>query len=933
MTRIEAHVLTEENTDRIGSDSLSPIPYERVIRQEPQTVTTEEFFKALFDGVSGYLSIWDRQTKQTRWFSTTELKEAVQLSEEMIKAGHDVYFGVGLQSQSYEVNIRGKAETISVIPGTWADIDIAGIHSAENLPKTMEEARSIIAGFPFPPTIIVHSGGGLHVYWLFDRPWLLTDPKDNEQAKRLSKRFQEFLRDEAGKQGWKLDPTADLARLLRVPGTVNYKDADNPKPVKIIVWDLKNRYRPEIIKEYLDKVMPAETSSGHADLSYPGTASDIVANCAFVQHCRDDQRNLSEPDWHGMITILNKVPGGRELIHEFSDTCYPGATPERTDQKIEEASRAGLPCNCDYIRKELGFACPAEGCGVKGPISFASNHAVVARLRIKELTPEILLDSRVAFEPNVLNWLLILKEHDPSEYAKFKTIVKGKVNHNDLESCISDYKHKAEKQGLINDSAYFRDFNQTDHGNAQRLLKFAGNQLRYCHQNKKWYIWADTHWQEDDCQDVKLKAIKSVEHTIDLVKAELQGDKQKEILKWCQKSQSNAAIKAMVEMSQFMENIPVKKDAFDSNPYLLNCLNGTLDLRTGELHDHCQDDLISKCIATYYDSEAQCPTWTAFIHQAMGGDQDAIAYLQMAVGITLTGALLKKFFFVYGPSNTGKSRFIEAINYLLGDYSLGLAMDILMSTKFDTGRGPSPELVRLIGARAVITSETTDGKRLDGALVKRITGGDTLAVRGLYSEPIEFIPYFKLWIHGNYKPDIQGDDSGIWNRLVLIPFNNIIEPENQDPDLLNKFKAELPGILAWAMQGCFKWINNDEILPEPPELFAREAADYQESMDYMGQFIKDCCIQEEGQNVPVGDLYKAFCNWSLKNGRKPISNQKLKTRLEERGYKQDRNRNIRYWKGLSLNPEAIRDSADFVNWMNSSAANTIASPQISLEDI
>lgn len=906
----------EKVANNSNSDEKALSPYERIIQSE--TKTAEQFLRTLYNEGYGYLSIWERATNQTRWFSTTQLSEAAETAYKMANGGLEVYFGVGLHEMPCGTTSRGKAETVSSIPGLWVDIDIAGPgHSQTNLPQNVDEARSIIKTVPFPPTIVVHTGGGLHVYWLFNNPWVLNSTEDKKQAKELSERFQKQLLSFAKTREWKLDYTGDLARVLRVPGTKNYKIQDNPRSVEMIEWHKENRYARETFAEFL-KVPETngleETKAAEESADYPGTVADIVNNCKFIQHGRDDSETLEEPHWHAMIAILNLVPGSNSTIHSFSKD-YPRYTHEETERKIQEVSRENLPCNCSYINEELGFPCPTGGCGVKSPISFASNHGVVAKLRIKELSSVILDNPLRAFDEDVQGWLVILENYDPGEFDRFKKRLQGRIDLNLLKKKIRQTReNQISNQREDCESEYFQSFSQTDKGNADRLIEFAKN-LRYCNQTKKWYIFDETKWEEDDTQKVKGLAVKSIDYVTGKAKAELQGEVLNNVLKWCDRSRSNSAIKAMVEMAQYGENIPVMRDAFDRNPYFLNCQNGTIDLRTGELLDHNMAHLISKCIPTHYAPDVSCPTWETFIVDAMGNNDEAIDYLQTAVGLTLTGVPIKLFFFVYGPSNTGKSRFVETINYLLGDYSKGLPIDVLMRSRFDTGRGPNPELVRLLGARAVVTSETTDGRRLDEALIKRITGGDTMTVRGLYSEPIDFIPYYKLWIHGNYRPVIQGDDSGIWNRLVLVPFRNIIPAEEQDPNLFNKFKEELPGILAWAVRGCVKWINSGELLPKLPEMFMNETAGYQERMDTLGLFLQDCCNQGDDKRVEPSALYEAYINWCSRNGiSSALNNPTFKTRLEERGFKQERDHQGRFWKGISLNvlPEATGPEA-FIN--------------------
>jgi P4 family phage/plasmid primase-like protien len=882
------------------------------------TEETKEFFSAFYGDCPGFLTIWDKQSKQTRYYSTTQFTEAAEACHKLAGRGLDVYFGVGLQEKALSPSTRGSAGTVSGIPGLWVDIDIAGPgHSSSDLPTTVADALKIIESLPFEPTVVVHSGGGLHVYWLFPKPWVLASEKERADAELLSKNFQQALRLEAKGHGWSLDNTADLARVLRVPCTKNFKDPKQPRDVTIRKADYTRRYEPQQFLEYLkSKAQGNGSTRNHVVENEPGDIEDIVNNCPFIQHCQDDYKSLSEPDWHAMITILHKVPGGNELIHKFSDN-YPGGSWAETEQKIAEVQRTGLPCSCSHIQNQLGFSCPEGGCKVASPISFATNATVVARLRIRQLLPDMLDDATVCFEPNTLRWLAVLHRNDPMEFGRFKHCIKGKVHLNDLMRAIKQHSQEETKANPVAENEFFSSL--SDNGNAERFVALFGDQIRYCNQTRKWYLWNGKRWIEDSRQQVKVLATQSLNQVCERARNELSGNELNDVLKWVERSRSNSGIKAMVEMAQYGEGIPVTLEDFDNDPYLLNCQNGTLNLKTGILQPHEQSDLISKIIPTDFDPAAECPVWNKFIATALYNDQSVIDYLATVVGITFSGVLLKKFFFVYGPSNTGKSMFSELIHFLLGDYGKGISMDILMTQKHKNAGGANPELFRLQGARGVFASETTDGRRLDEAFVKRTTGGDVIPVRDLYSSPVEFIPCYKLWLHGNHKPDIQGDDTGIWNRLVFVPFTNVIPPEEQDLDLLNKFKAELPGILAWAMRGCRKWIEAGEKNLEVPERFKLEGQAYQASMDTLGLFIEERCLLGSDKKVSLSALYSTYKTWCEENGSAALKSPKFANRMQERGYEQKRTKKERFWDGITIN--FMPDIADCINESNQIAVS------------
>ena len=891
------------NTEISASVGICNVPIIPLVR-EPITraeniESINNFFSAFYGNAPGALGIWEKQNKQTRWIPAAQRDEAARACLEMVNRGLDVYFGVGLREKALTASTRGGTDTVVMIPGLWVDIDIAGPgHSSSELPPTTDDALQILNVLPFKHSVVVHSGGGLHAYWLFKEPWVFSNQEERSKAQRLSNQFQLLLRQEAKRLGWKLDNTADLARVLRVPCTKNFKVPGHPTDVVILKADYTLRYDPQQFEEFL------ETETETADVSRvtefengPGNAEDIVNNCRFIQHCRDDSQSLSEPDWHAMITVFNKVEGGEDLIHKFSDS-YPGGSWAQTEQKIQEVKSSGLPCSCSYIKEQLGYDCTDNGCNVAGPISFANNASVVARLRINQLLPSILDSPAVCFEQDTLRSLAILKQTDQMEFGRFKARIKGKVNINDLGQAIKQ-QNAAETKVL---ASVVNDFfsSSSDNGNAERFVALYGKQIRYCNQNSKWYIWDGKRWIEDSTQRVKVLATRSLIQVCERAIAELYGNKLEDFLKWCEQSRSNSRIKSIVEMAQYGEGIPVKLEDFDKDPYLINCQNGTLNLKTLQLQPHQQSDLMSQIMPTNYDPDAQCPEWNNFLDHALNQDQSCINFLATVFGITLSGLLLKNFFFVYGPSNTGKSLCINLFQFMQAEYAAGISMDKLMTQKFSSGGGPNPELARLQRKRGVYASETTDGKHIDEALIKQYTGGDTVTIRGLYKDPVDFIPQFKLWIHGNHKPDIRGDDTGLWNRLILIPFTIVIPPEEQDHELLNKFKAELPGILAWAVRGCHEWIASGEKTLAIPERFKNEGEAYQSSMDTIGQFIDERCATGPKLKVVMSTLYLIYRAYCEENGSSPLKSAKFANKLQERGFEHGRSNRERFWKGISV---------------------------------
>ncbi len=364
--------------------------------------------------------------------------------------------------------------------------------------------------------------------------------------------------------------------------------------------------------------------------------------------------------------------------------------------------------------------------------------------------------------------------------------------------------------------------------------------------------------------------------------------------KWAKKSEGDPRMSAILSIARSEPGIPVLPDALDRDPMLLNCKNGTLDLRTGELRPHRREDLITKCVSVEYDPTAECRVWLAFLDKIMGGKSDMVAFLQRAVGYSLTGSIREQcLFLLHGTGSNGKSTYLEVLRELLADYCEQTDFATFLEKKNDQIRN---DVARLRGARFVSAVEVAEARRLDEALIKSVTGGDTVTARFLYGEFFEFVPAFKLWLAANHKPVIRGTDHAIWRRVRLVPFTVTIPDEEQDKDLPAKLKAELPGILRWAVEGCLAW-QRDGL--RPPEEVIKATASYREENDIVGQFVTENCIVSSGSKATAKALYAAYVAWADANGERPMTQNAFGRRLAERGFERKKSGGI-WWHGIEL---------------------------------
>lgn len=413
----------------------------------------------------------------------------------------------------------------------------------------------------------------------------------------------------------------------------------------------------------------------------------------------------------------------------------------------------------------------------------------------------------------------------------------------------------------------------TDVGNADRLVRQYGDRLHYIGE-WGWIIFTGRRWQHDRNDLIMQFAKRTARHIYHEASEAIDDDRTKRLANWASRSLNRTRLDAMIDLAK--SELPASPEEFDSDPWVLNVQNGLLDMRSGELRPHRPEDLITKIAGTYYDPAAQCPTFEGFLVRVLV-DNETICFIRRAVGYALTGNVGEQvLFFLYGTGANGKSTFIRAILDMLGDYGRQSAPQFLM-----TGDRHPTEIADLQGARFVATIEVEEGRHMAEVLVKQLTGGDRIKARFMRRDFFEFDPQHKIFLAANHKPIIRGTDYAIWRRIRLIPFMVTIPPDEQDKVLGEKLRAELPGILAWAVRGCLEWQKNGLIVPAK----IKQATDeYQTEMDIIAGFLADCCIVSSLASVTASAIYQAYKTWTESNGEKAMSHRAFSARLKERGF-------------------------------------------------
>jgi putative DNA primase/helicase len=404
---------------------------------------------------------------------------------------------------------------------------------------------------------------------------------------------------------------------------------------------------------------------------------------------------------------------------------------------------------------------------------------------------------------------------------------------------------------------------------------------RFVPERKKWYVFSGKCWQADVGSLKAMELCKSLaddllQYALTINEEHLRTNFLKECGKWQQRRFRETYLKE----AQSVYPLPLK--TFDRDRYLLNCQNGTLDLRTMQFHEHKASDFLSKIAGASYLPEAHSERFEQYIDEIMSGDLDKAKFLQKSLGYAVTGDTRHEcLFFLYGEtSRNGKGTLMESVLKVLGDYGRAVRPETVAQKRSTNSQAPSEDIARLVGIRLANISEPGRGLLLNTAQVKTMTGNDTLNARFLHENSFDFEPQFKLYINTNYLPIVNDMTLFSSGRVIIIPFNRHFDETEQDRSLKERFaKPDVQSaILNWLIRG-YQLLCEEGL--KPPKAVQESTAEYARESNKVIQFIEESLIEDSASEIKTSLVYEAYRTWCVKNGHFPENNRNFNHELRK----------------------------------------------------
>ena len=496
---------------------------------------------------------------------------------------------------------------------------------------------------------------------------------------------------------------------------------------------------------------------------------------------------------------------------------------------------------------------------------------------------------------------------------------------------------KSKAMALRDDALIAECLHDKEEGDARLLDFILHGSLIYDHTDKIWYWYNGLFWEPDETwniyqltSDVLSELYKSLSlrkhaESIDLEKRLLtedepsqeQRDELKRIISLAKAARSRAIslneIKEVKQVLSFANSglrLGISGSEWDTRTDLLCTQNAIINLKTGLVVPPDPHTYIRTVAVVNFDANATCPIFERSILEIFNGRQDDVDYVQRILGYAMAGDCTESDFPIwYGEDGrNGKEFILERIRNVLGEKLTGpVESELLLASKLQRGKNSSTEgLMVLRGRRIAWASETNEGRSLDLASMKDLSGGHVLTGRHNHGKQVEWKRTHTLILLTNHRPHVNSQALAEWDRVKLLefPLSFVNDPDPAKPNQRKKDKSlgnridqgELSGVLNWLIAGNLAWRAMG--LSEPESVKAA-TAQYKADEDSLGHFIKECCLIGESMKCKPVDLYRSYTQWT-DIGTKPMGKKTFYAKIEQRGHRRYMAMGIEYFNGIGI---------------------------------
>lgn len=794
------------------------------------------------------------------------LKLADALTLQLVKQEQNVYLMVN-ETVDQMRSKRGVEADIIRLRAIWADLDVkdGGMPSYEAARSVIDMLSDVLN---CRPTAIVHSGHGLQPYWEVDDGHM--DEENRPYVAGVLRRWGMLVQRFAEIEGGKADSVYDLPRVLRAPGSVNFKVVNEPVPTDMETdeWThpITLREIEEVVEAYGFERNDQEIETW-TEFSAPDSWEPAAYDCMWVQTVAS-QISTAQPDsrhpW--LVAMATKIESAARFGC-VTDETY-GYLVRLLDAKFSDLLASGNPPRAlapgevntafKWARARVAAFSDVK---FRAELDYHQHKGLVAVPDLPKESPE-----------------------ESQHYVVTPTSTDGSV-------ALAIDRPKEVVSIVLGDEL----FAHTEVANAERLAR-AVHHTHIFVPSLGWHVWDNGKYVKDDEGTIVRAAIQSIRDFTET-------DPSPAGIQWGKKSYSHRVLTATIRIAESIPDLVVRTTKLDSEPMLLCTPGGIVDLADGSLRNARPETDFHTRQTIVTPQFGPMPLFEEFLQTTFGGTdetKDRIRYIQKLLGVGLIGEIRYQILPIFsGSGANGKSALMDIVAGVAGTYAAIMPENFLLeSAKLEH----STEIARLRGVRFAISSETRPDGKFNESRVKMLTGETRLTGRAMRQDFFDFLATHTLFLLLNHPPAVKNGGDGFWRRARKIDFLNTVPEADRIEGLAESIvEQEGPAILQWMIEGAQLVMAEGLATPLSVEL---STLNYRAEEDHIDAFLQDCTSKAPEAGFTVTALYATYAGWCKKNGEVPIASVALVRDLKSRiNLTPWRTKSARGYKGLLIHED------------------------------